>query len=80
MNELEGFVATEIEPRGKFIRMLKEFLRTGNECMGKRYSDRAELTRDYNGLKSVSGKYGIGVKVSRRGDMLYLINKEGESK
>lgn len=81
MSALEGFEVYErpgkrYSPmRDKWDEIVREFLETGNACMGKRYFDMGELKRDRYAARLVCAEIG-GVKVSKRGDVLMLVREK----
>ena len=79
---LDGFEAMEA-PRtpvkSRIGQVVMAFLESGNECMGRRYDDPAELKRDANAAYqwlSYKRNRSLGVRASRRGDMLLLIREK----
>lgn len=76
MSVLDGFVVVELPLRGKYARILREFLATGNECIAKQYQTNAEANVARTGCIQAAKRHGMKVAAIRRGNMLYLVNEE----
>ena len=70
----------EVVDRPKTMRIsevINAFLETGNDCMGKRFSDCDEARRVYANAKSYIRNHGIKeVDVCKRGNMLMLVRAD----
>lgn len=78
MIAIHGFKPVEPVRRSYSKEVLDGLLESGCKCIGKEYSDKLELNREYDTLRafirSHSKKYG-SVSVSKNGNMLLLILK-----
>lgn len=86
-NVLEGFEVINRDEcpgvvKSRMGKVVLAFLESGNECMGKRYDDLSELRRDVDSarqfVKYKPSRKRLGVRVSKRGDMLFLMREREE--
>ena len=79
-NPLDGFEVMEvpkrISTRAWMADAVLAFVKTGNECMGKRFPSNEEAHKAYQSAKSYISYHKVdGVKASVRDDLLLLIKK-----
>ena len=57
--------------------ILSAFIESGNDCMGKRYDSVGDAKLAYMALRNQVRRDEQPVFVSRRGDVVFLIRKDG---